>query len=67
MGRRSVFEVMPVDSLALRQLIVNNQQADALQELVEKEGLTTLRQAALRVVASGETSIDEALKIMMGG
>jgi type II secretory ATPase GspE/PulE/Tfp pilus assembly ATPase PilB-like protein len=58
---------MPVDSLALRQLIVNNQQADALQELVEKEGLTTLRQAALRVVASGETSVDEALKIMMGG
>ncbi|MBI5240887.1 MAG: Flp pilus assembly complex ATPase component TadA [Elusimicrobia bacterium] len=67
MGRRSVFEVMPVDSLALRQLIVNNQQANALQELAEKEGLTTLRQAALRVVASGETSVDEALKIMMGG
>ena len=66
-GRRAVFEVMPVDSLALRQLIVNSQQADTLQELVEKEGLTTLRQAALRVVASGETSVDEALKIMMGG
>ncbi|MCX5794564.1 MAG: ATPase, T2SS/T4P/T4SS family [Elusimicrobia bacterium] len=66
-GRKSVFEVMPVDSLALRQLIVNSQQADALQDLVEKEGLTTLRQAALRVVASGDTSVDEALKIMMGG
>jgi type II secretory ATPase GspE/PulE/Tfp pilus assembly ATPase PilB-like protein len=66
-GRKAVYEIMPVDSLALRQLIVNNQQADALQELVEKEGLTTLRQAALRVVASGETSVDEALKIMMGG
>jgi type II secretory ATPase GspE/PulE/Tfp pilus assembly ATPase PilB-like protein len=66
-GRKPVFEVMPVDSLALRQLIVNNGQADALQSLVEKEGLTNLRQAALRVVASGDTSVDEALKIMLGG
>jgi type II secretory ATPase GspE/PulE/Tfp pilus assembly ATPase PilB-like protein len=66
-GRKPVFEVMPVDSLALRQLIVNNGQADALQALVEKEGLTNLRQAALRVVASGDTSVDEALKIMLGG
>ncbi|MFA6004568.1 MAG: ATPase, T2SS/T4P/T4SS family [Elusimicrobiota bacterium] len=66
-GRKPVFEVMPVESSAIRELIVSDYNADMLQELVQKEGLTTLRQAALQTVASGDTSIAEALKIIMGG
>ncbi len=67
MGRKPVFEVMPVESPALRQLIISENRADMLHELVLQEGMTPLRQAALSAVASGETSMEEALKIILGG
>ncbi|OGR42979.1 MAG: hypothetical protein A2X35_04435 [Elusimicrobia bacterium GWA2_61_42] len=65
-GRRPLFEVMPVQSSEMRQLITSNLNADKLSELAVKEGMTTLRQAALTAVAQGSTSMQEALKIMMG-
>ena len=65
-GRRPLFEVMPVQSSEMRQMITSNLNADRLSELAVKEGMTTLRQAALTAVAQGSTSIQEALKIMMG-
>lgn len=65
-GRRALFEVMPVESSAMRQLITSNFNVDMLSELAAKEGMTTLRQSALTAVARGETTMAEALKIMMG-
>jgi len=65
-GRRPLFEVMPVQSSAMRQLITSNYNADMLSELAVKEGMTSLRQSALEAVAQGSTSMQEALKIMMG-
>jgi type IV pilus assembly protein PilB len=65
-GRMPLFEVMPVQSSEMRQLITANANADALSALAFKEGMTTLRQSALNAVAQGLTSIQEALKIMMG-
>jgi type II secretory ATPase GspE/PulE/Tfp pilus assembly ATPase PilB-like protein len=61
-----LFEVMPVQSSEMRQLITSNSNADQLSALAIKEGMTTLRQAALNAVAQGSTSMQEALKIMMG-
>ncbi|MBI5211647.1 MAG: Flp pilus assembly complex ATPase component TadA [Elusimicrobia bacterium] len=66
-GRRAVFEVMPVDSPAMRQLICSGDKADLLNDLALQEGMTTLRQSALAAVAQGATSLHEALKVMMGG
>ena len=65
-GRKPLFEVMPLDSSAMRQLITSNYNVDMLSELALREGMTTLRQAALNAVADGTTSMMEALKIMMG-
>ncbi|PKM98831.1 MAG: hypothetical protein CVU79_00870 [Elusimicrobia bacterium HGW-Elusimicrobia-3] len=65
-GRKALFEVMPVESSAMRQLITSNFNVDMLSELAVKEGMTTLRQSALTAVANGSTSMAEALKIMMG-
>ena len=65
-GRMPLFEVMPVQSSEMRQLITSNSNADQLSALAIKEGMTTLREAALTAVAQGGTSMQEALKIMMG-
>ena len=65
-GRKAVFEVMPIESSAMRQLVTSNYNVDMLNELAAREGMTTLRQAALNAVARGTTSMQEALKIMMG-
>jgi type II secretory ATPase GspE/PulE/Tfp pilus assembly ATPase PilB-like protein len=65
-GRMPLFEVMPVQSSEMRQLITSNSNADQLSALAIKEGMTTLRQSALNAVAQGLTSMQEALKIMMG-
>ncbi|MFA6434069.1 MAG: ATPase, T2SS/T4P/T4SS family [Elusimicrobiales bacterium] len=65
-GRKAVFEVMPVESSAMRQLIITGRDVDALSELAVSEGMTSLRQSTLNAVINGHTSIQEALKIMMG-
>ena len=65
-GRRAVFEVMPVETSAMRQLITTSSNVDLLTELAVKEGMTTLRQSALEAVRQGQTSLSEAFKIMMG-
>lgn len=65
-GRRALFEVMPVESSEMRRIITETTEVDMLSELAVREGMTTLRQSALEAVAKGDTSMAEALKIMMG-
>ena len=65
-GRRAVFEVMPVETSAMRNLITTSTNVDLLTELAVSEGMTTLRQSALEAVRQGQTSMSEAFKIMMG-
>lgn len=65
-GRRAVFEIMPVESSAMRQLITTSNDVDKLTALAVSEGMTSLRQSALDTVRRGETSLAEAFKIMMG-
>jgi type II secretory ATPase GspE/PulE/Tfp pilus assembly ATPase PilB-like protein len=65
-GRKAVFEVMPVETSAMRQLITTSSNVDLLTELAVSEGMTTLRQSALEAVRQGQTSLSEAFKIMMG-
>jgi type IV pilus assembly protein PilB len=64
-GRMPIFEVMEVRSPELRQLILTGAGVDQLYKQAESEGMTSLRQAALDAVAAGETSVDEALDILL--
>lgn len=64
-GRRSIFEVMPIRTAAMRQLILSSNDVDLMTELAVKEGMTSLRRSALALAASGETSVSEALKIIL--
>ena len=53
---------MPI-SQSLREQITNCHTASLLQEAAIKEGMTTLRQSAVRLVRKGITSISELHKI----
>lgn len=64
-GRIPLFEVMPVNTAEMRGVILRNESADVINELAVREGMTSLRQAALRVVAAGQTSLTEAIRVMM--
>ena len=63
-GRMPVFEVMDVRTPEMRGLILENAGADSLAHLAAKEGMHSLREAALDAVAAGDTSVEEALSII---
>ncbi len=64
-GRRPIFETMPIGTSAMRQLVLSSDGGESMTELAAREGMTSLRQAALNLAASGETSLSEALKIVL--
>lgn len=64
-GRRPIFEVMPIGTSAMRQLVLSSNDGESMAELAAQEGMTSLRRAALNLAASGETSLSEALKIVL--
>ncbi len=64
-GRMPLFEVMTVRTAEMRQLILASHGVDQLAELAVKEGMIPLRLSALSAVASGQTSLTEALKVMV--
>ncbi|MFH1725971.1 MAG: ATPase, T2SS/T4P/T4SS family [Elusimicrobiota bacterium] len=63
--RKAIFEVMPIRTAAMRQQILSAGGDDRIREQALKEGMTPLREAALQAVAKGETSLSEALKIIL--
>jgi len=65
-GRAPIFEVMPVQSSAMREAVFSAGSPDAISEAAVKEGMTSLRQAAVDMVAQGLTSLPEALKLIVG-
>ncbi|MBI4345791.1 MAG: Flp pilus assembly complex ATPase component TadA [Elusimicrobia bacterium] len=66
-GRKPVFEVMPVRSPEMRQIILNARTADVIGEQAVREGMTPLRAAAFACVRAGETAPSEALRVMLAG
>ncbi|MBI3548109.1 MAG: Flp pilus assembly complex ATPase component TadA [Elusimicrobia bacterium] len=62
-GRRSVNEVMSLESHEMRQMIMDSANPDVIRQQAMKEGMITLRQDVLRLVAAGETSLSEAMSI----
>lgn len=65
LGRKPIFEVMPLRTAEMRQLIMSSAGTDEVSALAVKEGMVPLREAALDMVAKGETSLQEALKIIL--
>ena len=64
-GRTAVMEVMHIRTAPMREAITRGVAPDALQALAVAEGMRPLRRGALDLVERGETSLSEALKILV--
>lgn len=64
-GRMPLFEVMEVRSPEMRTLILAGAGADQLGKQAVAEGMRALRDAALDAVAAGQTTVEEALNIIL--
>jgi general secretion pathway protein E len=62
LGRTGVFEVLEVDD-KLRKLIVAKASAREILKQARHDGLLTLREAAIKKLARGQTSFEEVLRV----
>ena len=61
-GRIGVYEIMPITH-KIKNLIASRANADVITEEAQREGMSTLRQAAAKYVVAGTTSFSEMMKI----
>ncbi|MBI3551671.1 MAG: Flp pilus assembly complex ATPase component TadA [Elusimicrobia bacterium] len=64
-GRKSIFEVMPIESAAIKKAVLDGSEEQILQQ-AKQEGMVPIRVGALELVKSGATSPNEAFKILLG-
>ena len=65
-GRRAVFEILPVDSRAAAE-ILGGGTAEDLARSARRRGVRSLRQAAVRLLLEGETSVTEVIRVTGAG
>jgi len=65
-GRTGVFELLPVDD-KIRKLIVSKASAKDILKQARNDGMMTLREAAIRKLAKGQTSFEEVLRVTVEG
>lgn len=61
-GRTAIGEVLLVDD-AIRDLVTSGASTDEIQEAAVRNGMLTLRQAALKKVERGETTLSEVIRV----
>ena len=61
-GRTAVFEILPI-SPSIRAQIIEGVPANDMMRTARHEGMTTLRENALKKLAQGETSFEEVLRV----
>lgn len=61
-GRTGVYEMMPMSS-ALREAVVRRASSSEIKNIAVSEGMTTLRESAVKLVRAGTTSLQEMRKI----
>ncbi|MBI4495351.1 MAG: Flp pilus assembly complex ATPase component TadA, partial [Deltaproteobacteria bacterium] len=64
-GRVALYEVMPVGE-EIRELILQGASANEIKKAAMREGMQTLRQAALTKLRQGITTVEEVLKSTVG-
>lgn len=62
-GRIGVYEIMNIDR-EIKDLILKTSNSDEVKDLAIKKGMKTLAMSARELVLSGETTIDEMMKII---
>ncbi len=64
-GRTAIFEIMRVNE-ELRAAIQSGAPADQLRELAREAGMVTLRESGMKLVAHGETTVEEVIRETLG-
>lgn len=64
-GRLPIFEVMPIRSREMRRVITEGGTEVQVCHVAVKEGLRTLKDAALRLVNTGIISLEEGIKVAL--
>ncbi|MDD5328007.1 MAG: GspE/PulE family protein [Phycisphaerae bacterium] len=62
-GRKGVFEILPV-SPAIRKMITDGCDNDAIRQQAVKEGMSTLHEGAVKEVLDGVTTVDEIIRVI---
>jgi type IV pilus assembly protein PilB len=62
-GRRGVYEILPITQ-EVREAFLQGASSDAMRALGRKSGVLTMRQAAIEIVRSGQTTIEEIRRIL---
>ena len=62
LGRTGLFEILTVDDL-MKQLILEGADTPKLKREAVRAGMRTLRQAALRKLAQGQTTFEEVVRV----
>jgi len=62
LGRTGVFEVLEIDD-KIRKLVVARASAKEITKQARRDGLMTLREAAIKKLARGQTSFEEVLRV----
>ncbi|TVR03629.1 MAG: type II/IV secretion system protein [Deltaproteobacteria bacterium] len=65
-GRTGIYEIMEVDA-GVRRLITEHADAAAIRREAVANGMTTLRESAIRKLAEGRTSFEETLRVLGEG
>ncbi|MCD6402657.1 type II/IV secretion system protein [bacterium] len=63
-GRIGIFEVLPITE-TVKELIVNKEDADKIEEQAKKEGMRTMVEDGFVKAAQGVTSIEEVLRVII--
>ena len=61
-GRTGVFEVLPINERT-RRLIQDGEPATEILRAAKQDGLTTLRESAIKKLAQGQTTFEEVLRV----
>jgi general secretion pathway protein E len=61
-GRRGIFELLSVDE-SIRELVVNRAKTSGIEACAITNGMTTLRQDAVRKLLVGETTVEEVSRV----
>ena len=63
-GRRAIAEVLTLND-ELREMIIERKSIRSIKEEAQRQGIVSLREAALALVAQGETSLEEVNKTVL--
>jgi general secretion pathway protein E len=61
-GRTAIYELLPMDE-QVRDLLLKNKDAASIKSVAVKKGMRTLRDAGLAMALTGETTLEEVLRV----